>query len=94
VLFDAEALDHLPDGQPDRAGVVQRPAPDAFGDRLKLCLGRGQQRLALARALGGDERVAADDQPLAGELVGLDLGQVDLVKQRRLKPRVPQLLGI
>ena len=51
VLFDAVALDHLPDGETDRAGVGQRAALDALGDRLELGLGGVKQRVALARAL-------------------------------------------
>jgi hypothetical protein len=89
------ALDDLADGQPDRAGVVEGAALHARSDRCELGLGGGKQRLALARALGGDERVAADDQPLAGELIGGDLGQVDLVKAgRRLQWSVPRPLAL
>ena len=33
--------------------------------RGEIALGRGQQILALARPLRGEQRVAADDQPLA-----------------------------
>lgn len=44
-----------------------------------------RQRLAPAGALCADEWVAADHEPLTGELLGGDLGEVDLVKQRRLK---------
>jgi hypothetical protein len=39
-------------------------------------LGRGQQVLAVAGAFGGQERVAASDQPLAGVVTVADLGQV------------------
>jgi hypothetical protein len=74
------ALDDLADGHADLRGVGQRARLDAR-DRLEVGLGRGQQRLALAGALGGDERVAADDRALAGELLAGDLGEVVLVKQ-------------
>ena len=52
---------------------------------VEFALGRGQQVLALARALGSELRVAADDQALARELVGGDLGEVGLVEQRQLQ---------
>ena len=40
-----------------------------------------EQVLALAGAVGGQHRVAAGDQPLAGEVRAGDLGQVLLVEQ-------------
>ena len=67
---------------------------DAVSDRGEIGLGRVQQLVALAGALGADEGVAADDQPLAGEVFGGgDLAEVLLVKQRGLKgPRAGEPL--
>src|ERR1700751_3366141 len=46
-----------------------RPAgTDAGGDRGKELRGGGQQGLALTGGLGGQHRIAAGDQPLAGEV--------------------------
>jgi hypothetical protein len=66
-----------------------QPSPD----RLRLAVGRagpavrrrrhnGRRApvLAPAGALGGDERVAAADEPLGREVLGFDLGQALLVK--------------
>jgi hypothetical protein len=44
-------------------------------------LSGGQQVFALAGALGGEIRVAADHQPLAGEVGGGYAGHVALVEQ-------------
>ena len=49
--------------------------------RGEQLLGGGQQVFALAGPVGGQHRVAAGDQPLAGEVVGGDLGEVLLVEQ-------------
>ena len=43
------------------------------------------QILALARALGGERAVAADDQPLAGEVGRGDAGHVAVIEQRHLQ---------
>lgn len=79
------ALDDLADRDADLGGVVQRAALDALGDGREIGLDRRKQRLALARALGCDERVATDDEALPRELLGADLGEVVLVKERRLE---------
>ena len=51
-------------------------------DLSEIGFGRGEQFLAFASALRADQGVAAHDQPLAGELVGVgDLPEVLLVKQ-------------
>src|SRR5512142_1961558 len=52
------------------------------GDLGQVRLGCGQQVLALAGALGGQDRVAAGDQPLPGVVRGADLGEVLLIEQR------------
>ena len=59
-----------------------------FSDLSKITFGRFQQLLALAGALGGDQRVAANDQPLTGVVLGGDLGEVLLVKERELQHAV------
>ena len=55
---------------------------DEGGEQL---LSGGQQVLMLAGAVGGQHRVAAGDQPLAGEIRRGDLGQVLLIEQRQLQ---------
>jgi len=54
-------------------------------DLDELFLGRGEEFDALAGALGGELRVAADDEALAGKVVRDDLGHVALVEQRELQ---------
>ena len=51
-------------------------------------LGGGEQVLALAGPVGGQHGVAAGDQPLAGEVIGGDLGEVLLVEQAQLERAV------
>ena len=74
VLGDLVAVDDLAGALADlaRVGRPERSARavDAGLDLVELGLGRGQQFCAFAGALGGDGRVAADDEPLAGELIG------------------------
>jgi len=55
------------------------------GDAGEVALGGGEQILALARALGGERAVAADDQPLARELGRGDGGHIAVIKQRHLQ---------
>src|SRR5215210_7661209 len=50
-----------------------------------VLLGRGQQLFALAGALGGEIGIAADHQPLAGEVGGGDARHVALIEQRELQ---------
>ena len=86
VLADPRA-----DGAADLGGAAQRVAlgAHASGDASQVPLGRRQQSLALARALLRQERVAADDQPLAAKLFGgRDLRQVAFVEQRQLQRSV------
>jgi len=64
--------DHLAHLDPDRRRAGQPPGGDPGGDRSQQLLGGGQQVLALAGAVGGQVRVAAGDQPLAGEVIGGD----------------------
>jgi hypothetical protein len=60
-----------------RAAIVARPASVA-----------ASRSLALAGPLGGQDRVAAGDQPLAGVVRGADLGEVLLIEQRQLQGAV------
>ena len=55
------------------------------GDLVQLGVGGGQQLVAFAGALGGQGRVAAAHQPLAGIVRGADLEEVVLIEQRQLK---------
>ena len=62
-------------------------------ERGKEGLGRGEQLLPLARPFGGDERVAADDQPLSRVGGARDLGQVRLVEELELQVAVADELA-
>ena len=66
---------------PISAAPAQPAGGDAGGDRGEQLLGGREQVLALAGALVGQDRVAAGDQPFAGEVVAGDLGEVLLVEQ-------------
>ena len=80
------ALDGGTDRQPDLIGAGQGAVGDALSDRREVSFGPGQQLVALAGALRSDQRVAAHDQPLVGEVLGAgDRREVLLVKQRGLK---------
>ena len=66
------------------------PAPvslavDAGDDRGEEFLGGGQQLVAGAGAVGGQDGVTAGDQPLAGEVRRGDLREVLLVEQGQLQ---------
>ena len=59
---------------------------DSLGDLGEVCLGRGEQFFACARALAGHQGVAAHDQPLPGKILRCgDFREVLLVKQRELE---------
>ena len=84
----------LADPQADLVLAGQAPflARRGGGDGLEQALGRLQQVLALARPLGGQQRIAAHHQAFAGIGVAADLDQVGLVEQRHLhRPRFHQL---
>ena len=85
VLYGA---DHLADLDSDRPGASEPPGLDAGDDGGEQLLGGGQQVLALAGPVGGQHRVAAGDQPLAGEVRAGDLGQVLLVEEAELERAV------
>ena len=63
-------VEHGADLDADGGGTAQRlaPATDRRGDRRQVALGGGQEVLPLAAALAGEVGIAADDQPLAGEV--------------------------
>ena len=86
MFFHPVALDRGTDSQPDLIGADQSAIHYALGDLGEVGLGRGQKLLALAGTLRSDQRVAAHDQPLAGEVLSAgDVVEVLLVEQRRLK---------
>ena len=89
VFGDLVAVADPSDAFPDLAGVgVAQRSSGALDHRFDLRqfgLGGLQELLAFAGPLGRDGRVAADDEPLAGELGGADLGQVGLVEERQLQ---------
>ena len=80
--------DHLADLDSDRPGASEPSSLDAGDDRGQQLLGRLEQVLALAGAVGGQHRVAAGDQPLAWEVRAGDLGQVLLVEEAELERAV------
>src|ERR1700757_4049850 len=62
------------------AAQRRTPAHDGLLVAAQVAFGGGQQILAFAGAFFGQERVAADDQALAGELLGCrDLGEIALI---------------
>src|SRR6516225_3708632 len=74
-------------------GASQRllDAANPVLDFDKVTLGCGEQILALASARDGELGVSADDQALAGIVIGSDAGQITLIEQRELKdPRNDQ----
>ena len=64
-----------------RSGRLVRVVAAAMGARSSSVA--GQQLLPLALPLGGQQGIAAHDQPFAGKLLAGDLGEVPLVEQRR-----------
>jgi len=82
VFFDLEVVGDRADREADLGCADQRPARHTLCGFCQTAFGRGKQLLALAGALGGNERVATDDQALAGVVGACDLGQVGLVRQR------------
>ena len=75
----------LPKALPMSAAPDNRAGLRPSFDGPQQFLGRGQQLCAFAGTLGGQQRVAARDQPFAG-VVGMgDLGQILLVEQAHLQ---------
>ena len=87
VLGHLVLVEHGADREADFGFAAQRLALAGHGggDAGEVALGGGEQILALAGALGGERAVAADDQPLAGELGRGDAGHVAVIKQRHLQ---------
>jgi hypothetical protein len=87
MLLHFIGVQHRPDGERDLRGAAQRialalnPGPDAG----ELRLGGHQQVFALAAALGGEIGIAANHQPLAGEVRRGDARHVALIEQRELQ---------
>ena len=74
VLAGLVLADHLAHLDPDRPSAGQPSGLDAGDEGGEQLLGGGQQVLALAGPVGGQDRVAAGDEPLAGEVRAGDLG--------------------
>ena len=70
------------------------PAPVSLPARTRAMRGArsfsvaASRSCALAGAVGGQDRVAAGDQPLAGEVIGGDLGEVLLIEEAELERAV------
>ena len=83
VLGDLVAVDDLADADADVI-LSAEGAPFALGGRLdgfEKSFGGAEEFVALTAALGGEAGVAADDEALAGEVVGGDLGEIPLVEE-------------
>ncbi len=86
MLGHLVALMILPTRSPILSGRAAAAGPfDCGSDRGQVGLGGGQELVALAGPLGGQGRVAAGHEPLAGVVGVGDLGQVGLVEQPDLQ---------
>ena len=87
VLGHLVATEHLADGDADLVLAPQGPtrAPRGRGDLGEGALGCLEKLAALAGALVGKERIAADDEPLAGKVRRGNLRHVALVEERELQ---------
>jgi hypothetical protein len=87
VLGHPVVVEHATDGQADPVGAAQPVAFATYrlGDLRQLGLGGGEQLLALAGPFGGEQRIAAHHQPLAGKLRGGDLGKIAFIEQGELQ---------
>src|ERR1700756_341771 len=85
VLAHLAAVQHRANRQADLGGLAQPNlalAADTRLDARQLAFGSDQQVLALACPFAGQIAIAADDQPLARELLRrTDLGEVAFVEQ-------------
>ncbi len=88
MLAGLVRADHLADLDPDLAGTLEPSGGHPGGDGGEQFLGGGEQVFALAGPLGGQHRVAAGDQPLAGEVIGGDLGEILLIEEAELERAV------
>ena len=75
----------LPTSTPISPGALQAAGPDPGDEGGEQLLGGGEEFLAGAGPVGGQDRVAAGDQPLAGEVRRGDLGEVLLIEEAELK---------
>ena len=73
----------LADADADGVLAAEGPLgpPGGLSDGFEELFGGGEEFEPLASALGGEPRVAADDEPFAGEVVAGDFGEVPLVEQ-------------
>src|ERR1019366_2886534 len=78
----------LPGPLPDLPGALAPPGGCRYPDFLQVLFGGSQQRLALAGPFGGQDRVVAADQPLAGVVRVLDLGEIVSAGQGHLQGAV------
>ncbi len=85
MLAGLVPADHLADLDPDRPGAGEFPGRHAGEDGGQQLPGGGQQVLPLAGPVGGQDRIAAGDQPLAGKVGRGDLGEVLLIEQGQLE---------
>src|SRR4249920_544422 len=82
VLLHLVLVDHGSDREPNHAGIMHCGlASHLIGNAGQPTFGRLQKLLALPRALLGQRRIAAGNEPLAGKVGRADLGQVAVVKQ-------------
>ena len=80
------SVDHGSDREPNHAGIMLCGlASHLIGNAGQPTFGRLQKLLALPRALLGQRRIAAGNEPLAGKVGRADLGQVAVVKQGELQ---------
>ena len=95
VLADFVLVQDAADRHADLVTAVQIAflALGSLTDTLQLQLGRFQQRLALAFALGGQNRIVTNDQSLAWVVIRANLGQTPIVEQRRLEGSLDDELG-
>jgi hypothetical protein len=88
VLADLVLVDDLADPLADPGGAPQPARGHRGPDFLQVLRGGGEQFLAGAGPVGGQHRVVAADQPLAGIAGVADLGEVLGVEQAHLQRAV------
>ena len=83
VLGDLVSVDDFSDADADGVLAAEGPLgpPGGLSDGFEELFGGGEEFEPLAVALGGEPRIAADDEPFAGEVVAGDFGEVALVEQ-------------
>ena len=78
-------VDHFADFEADLVGAGEAARGDGGQDRCQELFGGGEQFAAFAGAFGGQEWVAAADEPLAGVVGVGDLGEVLIIEQAHLQ---------